>query len=564
MKKLILDELIILSIQEKAARRVKFDKHRTLIYGSNSTGKSSLIKSIYKTFGAEASKVSKTWHDLNPYTFVKFRVDDKLYSILQYDGRYAVFDKNDTLIGAFHSITSELTPFLAEILDFKVKIRNRSGEMIIPPPQYMFLPYYVDQDVSWTSNWSSFSNLQQLPNWKDDVVSYFSGIRPNEYYEIRGQINNLENKIKLLTDERQILHTTIEKINKQAPIVDFNLDMNDFKVEIELLLKECESLQLNQSVLKDKLVNYHNIKSNILDQIEITKRAQIEVSSDYNYATTKIVEDFIECPTCGAGYDNSFAERFSIAKDEDKCRDLLLTLNTELVEIENRIVKAKETYDENIKKLTNITDILNTKKESIKLKDLLKLEGKKEIKHAITDEIDTLSVDLGNLDNKLQELKKELEKYKNVEKKNEIQEQYDQYMFNYLHTLNVELNENAYQRINSEIKMVGSEFPRALLAYYFSIFNIMQDNSSSVFCPLIIDSPNQQAQDPKNIKTILEFIKDNQPEDSQLILGLEEDYGIDFECPVISLSKTYGMLEKDQYDAVSKDLSHYIDSVTKI
>ena len=47
MKNLRLQTLYLVSDQEKAARIVKFDPHKTVVLGENDTGKSCLIKSIY-------------------------------------------------------------------------------------------------------------------------------------------------------------------------------------------------------------------------------------------------------------------------------------------------------------------------------------------------------------------------------------------------------------------------------------------------------------------------------------------------------------------------------------
>ena len=45
MKKFTLSELMLLSATERKAKKVKFGQKRTLIYGTNGTGKSCLLKS---------------------------------------------------------------------------------------------------------------------------------------------------------------------------------------------------------------------------------------------------------------------------------------------------------------------------------------------------------------------------------------------------------------------------------------------------------------------------------------------------------------------------------------
>jgi hypothetical protein len=56
---------------------------------------------------------------------------------------------------------------------------------------------------------------------------------------------------------------------------------------------------------------------------------------------------------------------------------------------------------------------------------------------------------------------------------------------------------------------------------------------------------------------ILKFIKESQPDDSQMILGLEELYGIDFKCKVIELKDKRSLLQADEFDEVNAELDSY-------
>lgn len=72
---------------------------------------------------------------------------------------------------------------------------------------------------------------------------------------------------------------------------------------------------------------------------------------------------------------------------------------------------------------------------------------------------------------------------------------------------------------------------------------------------MVIDSPNQQAQDKDSLTRILTFIAENQPDGTQLILGLENAMGINFESKVISTPSTkYHLLQEDQYEGVHAEI----------
>jgi len=64
-------------------------------------------------------------------------------------GRYAVFDAHGELQLRRRSIGKDLTDYLAKLLDFQLEMLNRKEEPITPPPDYMFAPFYIDQDASW-------------------------------------------------------------------------------------------------------------------------------------------------------------------------------------------------------------------------------------------------------------------------------------------------------------------------------------------------------------------------------------------------------------------------------
>lgn len=82
----------------------------------------------------------------------------------------------------------------------------------------------------------------------------------------------------------------------------------------------------------------------------------------------------------------------------------------------------------------------------------------------------------------------------------------------------------------------------------------MKKFSSSTYFPLIVDSPNQQDQDVEHIDKIMKFIQENQPKDSQLILGLAETYGVDFKCKTITLTEKYSLLQKSEYNNVHEEM----------
>jgi len=125
------------------------------------------------------------------------------------------------------------------------------------------------------------------------------------------------------------------------------------------------------------------------------------------------------------------------------------------------------------------------------------------------------------------------------------------------------LDEKSYKKASSKIKETGSALPRALLAYYFSILHLTREYGSSVFCPIIIDSPNQQAQDATNRKAILEFVSTHQPTGSQMILGSEDMIGVDWDGSVIKLTEKRSLLQESEFEEANERMRTFIEATIR-
>jgi hypothetical protein len=135
----------------------------------------------------------------------------------------------------------------------------------------------------------------------------------------------------------------------------------------------------------------------------------------------------------------------------------------------------------------------------------------------------------------------------------------------FLHELHVHnLSPKTYTRVYADIKETGSDLPRALLAYYFSILHLIGEHGSSAFCPIVIDAPHQQDQDRANSEKMLTFLRDNRPKDSQLILGLVDTFGVKLPGRAITLRTKDSLLEEDAFDEVMATVRPMLDTSMQV
>lgn len=257
---------------------------------------------------------------------------------------------------------------------------------------------------------------------------------------------------------------------------------------------------------------------------------------------------------------NSFEERFEIAQDEDRCKELLVELTRELTEIGSLITKTNKAYTNNNEEIIKIETILEKKRGEVKLRDIIETEGKRELKKVFDENINNLKDEIFEISYQNNQFK--LNTIENKERKKDITNFYQECIWKHLKDLDVwSISADDLKKINTSIPETGSTLTRTLISYYFSILKTINKFGSSIFCPIIIDSPNQQAQDKGHIDLIYSFILENQPKDSQMILGVEDLYGIDFNCPVIELKERYSLLQRNEYESVNNSIQPFLDKM---
>jgi len=557
MRRLHFIELLLLSEPERAAQRVPFHPKATVIKGANDTGKSSILKAIYQTLGAEPPNQHPKWVGANVINSLKFAVDEVAYRMIRRGNQYALFDARDNLIKTFASVTSQLAPHFARLFNFHLRLLNQRGEEQQAAPAFLFLPFYVDQDQGWTGSWRSFDRLQQFRKYKRDVAYFHTGIRPSEFYDAKARLAVLRKELDPLQQKRQLLEKLLKDVEARLAKVDFSIDLDQYRSEIEILLRRCNELLVVEEKLKRDLSESFALVGQLDQQIEVTRRALGEIRLDRTFAGQQ--SEAIECPVCHAEYTNGFADRFHIAVDEDQCQTLLDHLQTERDEAlaECQTVRTRTTDTQAT--IAEINEILAARKELVTLQELLRGQGQREMQSSLKVELEDTNRQLGELDGRIKEANAEMRKFEDRARQMEIAGFYRRQMSLFVDRLNVpNLPATSYKDMVSNIRETGSDLPRALLAYYYAILQTINKWSSSTFCPLVIDSPRQQDQDTENYRTMLRFIRDETPEEAQLILAVQAD--MKFGGEIIELTRKGEVLSKNEWKGAIQEIRPLLEA----
>ena len=79
-----------------------------IIVGENDVGKSTLIKSLYHTLGADTPQLHNTrWKNAHSVYLLKFSVNSHKYSIFRDERYFGVFDSKQKLLGRYKGISTD-------------------------------------------------------------------------------------------------------------------------------------------------------------------------------------------------------------------------------------------------------------------------------------------------------------------------------------------------------------------------------------------------------------------------------------------------------------------------
>lgn len=556
MKHLTISEIVLLSDKERRARRETLDPNRTIVFGTNQTGKSSLIKSIYHAFGAEPAKQHPRWLSAEVKSLIKFSVDTSHYMLLRDGSYYAIFSGDGTFLKSFTRVTGSLAPYLANIFNFGLVLASRQDEPQNPPPAFLFLPFYMDQDASWQNPWNAFDKLYQYAAWKESLADYHTGIRDNAYYGVRADVITTQSKLNEVNAQETGIASIAKKLQADATTATFNLNPADFDDQIKRLLAESTILLGQENEFKERLTRLSNEQALQKTRLAIAKQALGELSGDFKFLTNAQTEE-IECPTCGNHYKNNFAVRFSIASDEDRVAEFIAHITAEIERLDGEIKDVYEDYSLTKGQAEKIQSILSEKQGELTLSVVIESEGRRAADKLLADQLEALRKERADIESRIGQLKERLKEFdsKSSEARKEVMEDYERTLRSNFLALDVKsYSESVFRTLIPSLIETGSTLPRAILAYQFSILNLIAKRSPSTVCPIVIDSPNQQAQDADSLKKILEFIPKHQPQGVQLILGLENDMGVQFGGKKITLTDKYSLLQADQYEDAHKEV----------
>ncbi len=532
MKSLKFIQLLVLSNSTKSANQFKFSRSLNLVTASdNSVGKSTLLKLLFWGLGCEP-ELDTAWKAQDSKTIVDFEIDLKKYRVKRYKNHIYIREDNSDY-EEFQKITGDYSKKFAEIVGFNVLLPNQSTNLLeTPPPAYYFLPFYIDQKRSWAKAWDNFENLGQYRSWKSTIIKYHVGLLKPEHFKIESdKTDKKENQKNIETDVAKI-DTTLEVIETYiSPSVNTVTTIDAINKITVSIKKDLEMLQQSQEELLHSMAIYNSERTYLYQQQIMTEKLISEIDKDYRFSVESIEDEEVECPLCGVIHENSIVNRASIMTDKTQAEN-------QLSEIINSIEKMDKKINSNERKLESVKSqiaVINEKyviedenESKIDFNQIIESVAGNSIKASVTQSKSIKQAEIKTIETEINELKKEQKLLTTAEEIQSIQESFNSILTKHIKLLDAEavnLSEiNSPLDYNKVIKEGGAaEGARAILAYYLTIFSMVEKFGNEVKSPLVIDTPNQQEQSHTNYEKIVALLTDDLLTENQVIMSAMEN-----------------------------------------
>lgn len=478
-----IENFSIIDFKNFEAANFRFGKGNNLIISDDNTqGKSSLLKSMYYTLGFDVRQFPSGWNYKDMYFQLEVEIDRNQYTITRQNDIYRVNDVEGSMT------VKEYSMWLQEKLDLDMRLLNtRTRELFQAYSSAVILPFYIDQDDSWSEGlYRNVSDtLNQYANIPVDIFKSAFSLSSLKLLE-------LQNEKTILTKEKKTIALTIDGLTnafkeyqeerEELPEVS-KFDKEKLEKDIQRYLKIQN--QFNDSVIKYKVkllaknseLDRHEQDVRELKQIlKMTQGRKREIQSECNYCHSKLTT---EQSLTRLDLSNNEME-ISLLKDEYE--KIIDKLKMEISSLE----EGKEQLNKDIE---NIRFNLNQSRELLTVEDYVDASAKMKASEELRNLLDKQVLIKNALENKIKELNKTINKMQKATKEleREIEKKYDTLIVEMKKDIsNLDIDEAKFLKFNS-IPGSGIDNNKKRLGHYLVYVSLLKKYSNYKI-PFCMDS----------------------------------------------------------------------------
>lgn len=547
--------LWLASERDESARQQSFGK-RTLLYGKNGTGKSRVVKNLYWAFGCNVRERNAGVWDPAAVAAVEFSFGDQDYLVVRDGKRLGMFGSDDQLLFASDNMGAWERD-LGRFFSFELQLRRPGhGAFSQAGADYLFLPFYMDQDGSWGAEWETFDNLSQFSGWEATTFEAFIGLRPHAYFEAKHKSKEVAAQLADRRKELEAQRGAFKRVQDVLPKNLPSLNLQTFRVELAELGRKALRLQQDQVHLRGQLLAVVNTRQKVASELKVAQDAYKELRGDFAYLAQRQGQQ-IECPTCGTVHENSFHARLQLTGDAESLAGLISELRAQVDDYAAKEAPLRTNLKAIERKIAEFESLQRERRTRLKLEDVLASQSKKTLDMAFH----RVSKDLGAVIERLEAGKRTadalVKKYEDRERQKQVLTYYSDQVRSLSNVLNVPTDEQIPNpKPGSRAETGGSSRPRSLLAVHLALLATNAEWGESPMFPFVVDTPQQSGQDDENLGKMIATLGQAAGTDHQVVLAAERlpegvDLGV-FET--ISFPEKRSALSKQSFSHVMERL----------
>ncbi|WNO03966.1 hypothetical protein [Rhodoferax mekongensis] len=557
MSNLQFKRIRICSEAEQAAMELEFHPRKNLLWGPNGAGKSAILKSVFRAFDAEPKGHLPGW-DYNAIVAVDFAANGRDFTVVRRGSLRALFEGN-ALLGTSTS-SSTWNEIFGDATGFGLRLVDQKGVFRRAAPANYFLPFFINQDGSFGSSWETFESLRQFQNFAIHTLEYFAKVRLPRYFDLKALEQGIKSKEADLRVEINTLQRTRARLKKNLRTIPVKLSQQEFQQEVHQLNAKLSFLSKDQDSLRRGIVEDQDLVNSLEQQIRLSSAALKEHKADFKFAADTSVESqqFV-CPTCHAAHNESFHMFLGLAEDARELNTLKARLEDLLTSTKARLERKRRKAISLKQEFVEIQALLATKRGKFTFDDFIQSRSAFAADTQLAKEEQGVSSELLAERGRLLNLKAEL---KELKQSHDSEAPVKAFRENFRHAL-VELGFDEPEGIESwtlakRPSDSGSRHARSIVAYYAAFWRTVA-GTGDLPTPLVIDSPNQGAQDKKRLQALLTAIATNAPAGAQVILAHEEIPEFFDADKIHAVKDTDRVLSKASFEQLSPQMFFYVE-----
>lgn len=512
--------LWLVSARDENARKQPFSQ-KTLLLGPNGTGKSRIVKNLYWVFGCKARKRDVGVWDPDTVAALEFLYGDKSYMVVRDGKRLGMFGANDQLLFSAENMgawSKQLGAFFGFGLQLK---RPQTVTFTQAGPEYMFMPFYMDQDGSWGAGWETFEQLTQFSDWKGATFESFIGMRPNAYFQAKHLSIEIAERANEQQKELDAQRAAFKRVQEVLPKNLPSLNFAAFRSELAEIGRKATKLQQDQVRIRGQLLGLVNAREKVQSELKVALGAYNELKGDFAYLADRAGEA-IECPTCGTVHENSFHARILLSNDAESLGGLIMELRGQLDDLGSREANIRTSLRSVERGIADLDSLQQERRAKLRLEEVLASQSKKTLDTAFQRVSGDISVVLKKLEGEKAKADLLVKKFEDPDRQAAVRKYFSSQVSSLSNLVDVPSDEQiADPKPGMRAQSGGSSAPRSMLAVHLAMLATNAEWGDSPLFPFVVDTLQQSGQDDPNLSKMVEVLGKAAGLHHQVILAAE-------------------------------------------